>query len=231
VFEHFTDHGRRVIVLAQEESRRLRHDHIGTEHLLLGLLHVEDDMTALALQRAGATLSSARRYVEKSQRRGDSEPSGHLPFTPRAKRVLELALRVSQRLDTHSIGEPELLRAMLDVPDCTAYAVLEGLGVDIHPLARAADDLARASQVDLGPGAPAERGAGPQPTAQVGRSRGVSLRTDYLLGSETHDQLVTRIAELGNAIRRFARHDESCDPDRGCSCGLQRVLDRLDPPE
>jgi hypothetical protein len=121
VLTRFTDRGRQVLVLAQDESRLLAHDRIGTEHLLLGLLRVEDDETASALQGAGVTLAAARRHVEQSQGRGRKQPSGHIPFTQRAKKVLELSLRVSQRLGGQTISEPHVLRAILDVRDSTAH--------------------------------------------------------------------------------------------------------------
>src|SRR5207249_5730182 len=111
---------------------------------------VEDEETARALQRAGVTLSAARQWVEQSRGRGKQGPAGHIPFTPRAKKVQELALRVSQRLGGDTISEPHLLRAMLDVPDSTAYQLLDGLGVDTGELARVADQLALASQADAG---------------------------------------------------------------------------------
>jgi ATP-dependent Clp protease ATP-binding subunit ClpA len=229
VLEHFTDRGRRVIVLAQEECRLLAHDRIGTEHLLLGLLHVEDDETARALQGAGVTLAAARRHVEQAQGRGRKEGSGHRPFTPRAKKVLELSLRVSQRLGGQMISEPHVLRAILDVPDSTAYQLLDAFGVDLQDLARVADELALASQAGADPAA--ARGSGPHPAERPWR------RAGYLSAAESHDRLVARIEELaiqrealGNAIRRFARHDETCHPEHDCSCGLQLLLDNLDPP-
>jgi ATP-dependent Clp protease ATP-binding subunit ClpC len=231
VFERFTDRGRQVVVLAQEEARLLQHDRIGTEHLLLALLHVEHDETAQALQRVGVTLPVARQWVEQSQGRGKHEPRGHIPFTPRAKKVLELALRVTQRLGGQAISEPHLLRAMLDVPDSTAYRLLDGLGVDTEDLARLADQLALASQADTGRVA-----AGPTPGAWASRERRLQPPGGYLSAAESHDRLVARIEELAvqseeraQAIRRFARHDESCQPERGCSCGLQSVLDSLAP--
>jgi len=237
VFEHFSTRGRSIVVLAQEESRLLAHNRIGTEHLLLGLLHVENHETALALQRAGVTLLSARQYVEKSQGGGKKEPSGHIPFTPRAKKVLELSLRVSQRLDGHSIGEPHLLRAILDVPDSTAFQVLEFFAVDIEALAHTADELALASPADDGEFVTRTgRAEASSPISSQRTSRRLSRRTDYLFGLQSHDRLVARIEELAiqrealdNALRRFGRHDEGCQPERGCSCGLQLVLDSFGP--
>lgn len=233
MFERFTERGRRVVVLAQEESRLLRHDCIGTEHLLLAILHVEDEETARALQRAGVTLSAARQWVEQSRGRGEHAPDGHIPFTPRAKKVLELALRVAQRLGGDEISEPHLLRAMLDVPDSTAYRLLDGLGVDTGELARVADQLALARQADAGR-ATTEQPAG---AAAPRAGRRFQRRVSYLSASESHDRLVARIEQLAvqsearaSAIHRFARHDESCHPERGCTCGLQSVLDSLAPP-
>jgi ATP-dependent Clp protease ATP-binding subunit ClpA len=232
VFERFTDRGRAVVVLAQEEARLLQHDRIGTEHLLLALLHVEDSDAARALQRAGVTLSAARQSVEQSQGRGKREPSGHIPFTPRAKKVLELALRVSQRLGGEAISEPHLLRAILDVPDSTAFQLLDGLGVDTEDLALVVDQLALTSQADAGRATTESAGGAAAP-----RGRRLPRRAGFLSAWESQDRLVARIEELAvqsearaDAIRRFARHDESCHPERGCSCGLQVVLDSLAPP-
>src|SRR5689334_10040163 len=93
MFERFTDRARRVVVLAQEESRLLNHSYIGTEHILLGLVHEEDGVAAQALADSNVSLTSARNAVEGIVGRGDGMPSGHIPFRPRAKKVLEFSLR------------------------------------------------------------------------------------------------------------------------------------------
>jgi ATP-dependent Clp protease ATP-binding subunit ClpC len=99
MFERFTDRARRVVVLAQEEARMLNHDYIGTEHLLLGLIHEGQGVAARALESLGVSLEAVRQQVEEIIGQGQQETlSGHIPFTPRAKKVLELSLREAQQL-------------------------------------------------------------------------------------------------------------------------------------
>ena len=93
MFERFTERARRVVVLAQEEARMLDHNYIGTEHILLGLIHEGDGVAARVIETMGLTLAAARDQVEHAIGRGSAAPSGHIPFTPRAKKVLELSLR------------------------------------------------------------------------------------------------------------------------------------------
>src|SRR6266542_2762130 len=98
VFERFTDRARRVIPLAQEEARRLHHNYIGTEHLLLGLLSEGEGVAAKALESLDISLEAVRVQVEEIIGQGQTAPTGHIPFTPRAKRVLELSLREAMQL-------------------------------------------------------------------------------------------------------------------------------------
>ena len=93
MFERFTDRARRVVVLAQEEARLLNHNYIGTEHILLGLIHEAEGVAAKALEQLGISLEAVRTRVQGIIGEGDVTPSGHIPFTPRAKKVLELSLR------------------------------------------------------------------------------------------------------------------------------------------
>ena len=93
MFERFTDRARRVVVLAQEEARLLNHNYIGTEHILLGLIHEGEGVAAKALESLGISLEAVRAQVEEIIGQGQSAPTGHIPFTPRAKKVLELSLR------------------------------------------------------------------------------------------------------------------------------------------
>src|SRR6476620_9430878 len=95
VFERFTDRGRRVVVLAQEEARMLNHNYIGTEHILLGLIHEGEGVAAMVLESLGISLEAVRQQVGEIIGRGQQAPSGHIPFTQRAKKVLELSLRES----------------------------------------------------------------------------------------------------------------------------------------
>src|SRR6478609_3993660 len=104
MFERFTDKARHTVVLAQEEARLLGHGHIGTEHLLLGLLHEGEGVGAIALRRLGIGLEGVREDVEGLIGRADDSPPGHIPFTPRAKKVLELSLREALSLGHNYIG-------------------------------------------------------------------------------------------------------------------------------
>src|SRR5881394_1924399 len=98
MFERFTDRARRVVVLAQEEARMLNHNYIGTEHILLGLIHEGEGVAAKALESLGISLEAVRQQVEEIIGQGQQAPSGHIPFTPRAKKVLELSLREALQL-------------------------------------------------------------------------------------------------------------------------------------
>ena len=109
MFERFTDRARRVVVLAQEEARLLNHSYIGTEHILLGLIHEGEGVAAKALESLGISLEAVRSQVEEIIGQGGSSPSGHIPFTPRAKKVLELSLREALQLGHNYIGTEHIL--------------------------------------------------------------------------------------------------------------------------
>src|SRR3546814_19019554 len=96
MFERFTDRARRVVVLAQEEAKMLNHNYIGTEHILLGLIHEGEGVAAKALESLGISLEAVRSQVEEIIGQGGSSPAGHIPFTPRAKKVLELSLQIGR---------------------------------------------------------------------------------------------------------------------------------------
>jgi ATP-dependent Clp protease ATP-binding subunit ClpA len=132
VFERFTDRARRVVVLAQEESRRLNHNFIGTEHILLGLIQEREGVAAQALGALGIRLEAVRARVEEVVGRGESTPSGHIPFTPRAKKVLELSLREALQFGHNYIGTEHLLLGLIREGDGVAATVLVGLGADLE---------------------------------------------------------------------------------------------------
>ena len=132
MFEKFTDRARRVVVLAQEEARLLNHDYIGTEHLLLGLIHEGEGVAARALESLGISLEDVRRNVEELVPRGQHELSGHIPFTPRAKKVLELSLRESQQLGHDYIGTEHILLGLIREGEGVAAQVLVNLGADLN---------------------------------------------------------------------------------------------------
>jgi ATP-dependent Clp protease ATP-binding subunit ClpC len=133
MFERFTDKARRVIVMAQEQARLLDHDYIGTEHLLLGLLAVDDAVAAKALKALDVSLAATAAEVEELIGRGDKAAGGHIPFTPRAKSVLEHSLRSALELNHNYIGTEHILLGLLAEPDGVAGTVLfkkEGITVE-----------------------------------------------------------------------------------------------------
>ena len=129
MFERFTDHARRVVVLAQEEARALRHGYIGTEHILLGLIHEDTGVAGAALNALGVNLPGAREQVAAIVSRGQDDPSGHIPFTPRAKKVLELSLREAMNLGHNYIGPEHILLGLIREGEGVANHVLQNLGV------------------------------------------------------------------------------------------------------
>jgi ATP-dependent Clp protease ATP-binding subunit ClpA len=132
MFERFTDRARRVVVLAQEEARMLSHNYIGTEHILLGLIHEGTGVAAKALESLGISLEAVRQQVEEIIGQGQQAPSGHIPFTPRAKRVLELSLRESLQLGHNYIGTEHILLGLLREGEGVAAQVLVRLGADLN---------------------------------------------------------------------------------------------------
>jgi len=130
MFERFTDKARRVVVLAQEEAKLLNHNYIGTEHLLLGLIHQGDNTAAKTLELFDVSLESVREQVEDIIGRGAQQPTGHIPFTPRAKKVLELALREALQLGHSYIGPVHILLALIREGEGVAVQLLTKLDVD-----------------------------------------------------------------------------------------------------
>jgi ATP-dependent Clp protease ATP-binding subunit ClpA len=131
MFERFTDRARRVVVLAQEEAVRLNHNYVGTEHLLLGLIHEGQGVAAKALESLGIRLEAVRSQVEEIIGQGQVAPSGHIPFTPRAKKVLELSLRESKQLGHDYIGTEHILLGLIREGEGVAAQVLVKLGADL----------------------------------------------------------------------------------------------------
>ena len=132
MFERFTDRARRVVVLAQEEARMLNHNYIGTEHILLGLIHEGEGVAAKALEALGISLEAVRSQVEEIIGQGQQAPSGHLPFTPRAKKVLELSLREALQLGHNYIGTEHILLGLIREGEGVAAQVLVKLGADLN---------------------------------------------------------------------------------------------------
>jgi ClpA/ClpB-like protein len=131
MFERFTNRARRVVVLAQEEARVLNHNYIGTEHLLLGLIHEGDGVAARALESLGVSLEAVRAQVEEIIGEGTEAPTGHIPFTPRTKRVIELSLREARQLRHNYVGTEHILLGLVREGQGVAAKVLVKLGADL----------------------------------------------------------------------------------------------------
>jgi len=208
MFERFSDEARRAVVLAQQEARRLNHDYIGTEHILLGLLHEGENVAAKALQAVGITLDAVRQQVEEMIGRGEQkDPSGQIPFTPRAKKVLELSLREAIHLHNDYIGTEHILLGLLREGEGAAVQALVGLGVDLNRV--------RLQVVQL-LGHEGEAGGVPLAEREMregARSRRAVAREFWL--TEMQDALA-KIADRLTAIERHlgmtARPAESGDP-------------------
>lgn len=131
MFERFTDRARRVVVLAQEETRMLNHSYIGTEHILLGLIHEGEGAACRALESLGISLESVRGQVEEIIGQGQQAPKGHIPFTPRAKKVLELSLREATQLGHNYIGTEHILLGLIREGEGVGAEVLIKLGLEL----------------------------------------------------------------------------------------------------
>src|ERR1700677_2284044 len=141
MFERFTDRARRVVVFAQQEARGLDHDYIGPEHILLGLVHEGAGVAPKALESLGISLDTVRQQVEEIIGRGRQTPPGHIPFTPRAKKVLQLSLQESKALDHHYIGTEHILLGLIHEGDGVAAQVLVSLGADLDGTRRQVTQL------------------------------------------------------------------------------------------
>jgi ATP-dependent Clp protease ATP-binding subunit ClpC len=132
MFERFTERARRVVVLAQEEARALSHNYIGTEHILLGLIHENEGVAAKSLESIGISLDVVRTQVEEIIGEGRITPSGQIPFTPRAKKVLELSMRESIQLGHNYIGTEHILLGLIREGEGLGAQVLVKLGADLN---------------------------------------------------------------------------------------------------
>ncbi len=141
MFERFTNRARHVVVLAQEEARRLQHNYIGTEHVLLGLLGEPGGLAFRALERFGMSLEGTREEVKAIVGTGNATPSGHIPFTPRAKKILELALREALQLHHNYIGTEHILLGVIREGDGVGAQVLKQHAADLTPIRMAVLDL------------------------------------------------------------------------------------------
>jgi len=204
MFERFTNQARRVVVLAQEESRSLNHNYIGTEHLVLGLLREGQGTGARALESLDVTLEAVRGEVETRIGRGNQEQSGHIPFTPRAKKALELSLRESLALGQKYIGTGHLLLGLIRKGDGVGVEILVGLGADLNVLrARVVEFLADDTEEGAVTG-PAVRVATARPPGAI---QGLLDSIDARLTMIERHLGITRSVpeELGTYDRRIAK--------------------------
>ncbi|MCU1496545.1 MAG: NDP-hexose 4-ketoreductase, partial [Acidimicrobiales bacterium] len=208
MFERFTDRARRVVVLAQEEARLLNHNYIGTEHILLGLIHEGEGVAAKALESLGISLEAVRSQVEEIIGQGGSSPSGHIPFTPRAKKVLELSLREALQLGHNYIGTEHILLGLIREGEGVAAQVLVKLGADLSRVRQQVIQLLSGYQ---GPGGSTEKAgttAGPGGTSEQQAS-----------GSLVLDQ-------FGRNFTQLAR-EKKLDPVIGRARETERVMQVL----
>ena len=187
MFERFTDRARRVVVLAQEQTRLLNHTHVGTEHLLLGLLSEGEGVAAQVLESLGISLDSARHKVEERVGRGESAPQGHIPLTPRAKKALELSLREALQLGHNYIGTEHLLLGLIREEEGVASQVLGELGADLGAVRQGVIEVLRS----LREAPPAGTSTCPRCRAPVIANAKVMPLT---LGTQAEDQKVDLLA-------------------------------------
>ena len=205
MFERFTDRARRVVVLAQEEARLLNHSYIGTEHILLGLIHEGEGVAAKALESLNISLEAVRAQVEEIIGQGGSSPSGHIPFTPRAKKVLELSLREALQLGHNYIGTEHILLGLIREGEGVAAQVLVKLGADLSRVRQQVIQLLSGYQGPAGKGEGTPAGAKDEP-----QEKG---------GSQILDQ-------FGRNLTQLAR-DNKLDPVIGRQKEMERVMQIL----
>jgi ATP-dependent Clp protease ATP-binding subunit ClpC len=209
LFERFTDRARRVVVLAQEEARLLNHNYIGTEHILLGLIHEGEGVAARALESMDIDLESVRSQVVEIIGQGSQAPSGHIPFTPRAKKVLELSLREALQLGHNYIGTEHILLGLIREGEGVAAQVLVKLGAELTKV--------RQTVIQLLSGVQGEEGAssGSGQSVSSGGSRGEGSSS----GSAVLDQ-------FGRNLTQLAR-EQTLDPVIGRANEIERVMQVL----
>ena len=212
MFERFTDRARRVVVLAQEEARLLKHHYIGTEHILLGLIHEGDGVAAKALESLGISLEAVRSQVEKIIGKGKSEPGSHIPFTPRAKKVLEFSLREALQLGHNYIGTEHILMGLIREGEGVAAQVLIKLGANLANV--------RKEVINLLSDYPGPRGNRPQGRSRRGRGETTSSKSGPSgSGSRILDQFGRNLTQLAK--------DNQLDPVIGRERETERVMQVL----
>ncbi|MCW2766536.1 MAG: ATPase domain protein, partial [Nocardioides sp.] len=202
MFERFTDRARRVVVLAQEEARMLSHNYIGTEHILLGLIHEGEGVAAKALESLDISLEAVRAQVEEIIGQGQQAPSGHIPFTPRAKKVLELSLREALQLGHSYIGTEHILLGLIREGEGVAAQVLQKLGADLNRVRQQVIQLLSGFQgKESSSAAAAQSGSGDAPSSslvldQFGRNLTQDAREGKLDPVIGREQEIERVMQI-----------------------------------
>ena len=206
MFERFTDQARRVVVLAQDQARSLGHDHIGTEHILLSLLSESEGLAAQALAALEISLDAARDQVVEIVEKGAGQPSGHIPFTPRTKKVLELSLREAQRLGDDHIGTEHILLGLVRESEGVGAQILVRLGANLDRVTEQVLATVKAS--------PAEElrrvSVGRMPVERIAGLREVMSRLDEITDRLT--AIENLLAEIRNPAST-ARKASSGEPE------------------
>ncbi len=209
MFERFTDRARRVVVLAQEEARLLNHSYIGTEHILLGLLNEGEGIAARALESMGINLASVREQVVEIIGQGQQAPTGHIPFTPRAKKVLELSLREALQLGHNYIGTEHILLGLIREGEGVAAQVLQKLGAELrrsaigHPASHRAGGSEEQSSEPAGSGGRESAAGGSTVLDQFGRNYTQLARERKL------DPVIGRIREIERVMQILSRRTKN----------------------
>jgi ATP-dependent Clp protease ATP-binding subunit ClpC len=206
MFERFTDRARRVVVLAQEEARMLNHNYIGTEHILLGLIHEGEGVAAKALESLGISLEGVRQQVEEIIGQGQQAPSGHIPFTPRAKKVLELSLREALQLGHNYIGTEHILLGLIREGEGVAAQVLVKLGADLNRVRQQVIQLLSGYQ-GKEPAAAGAVGEGAPSTSLVLDQFGRNLTKDAREGKL--DPVIGREKEIERVMQVLSRRTKN----------------------